>query len=96
MKTNLSPADIIALTMLDIVSMRIIDLMRTHPEVNHYQLETQEQLGRIKAGIVDCGCQRPSSCGSCRTKVEDEVYWSEKIDDLLDEAKNEIDNLDNQ
>lgn len=63
--------------------------MQSHPEVDQHQLEAQNVIGKMRAEIVGCGCIRPSSCGSCRSIVEDEVYWSEKIDDILDEAISE-------
>ncbi len=90
MKTTLSDIDKLALTVLDIASMRVLNLMQTHPETNKFQIEIQEQFGKMRAAIIDCGCIRPSSCGSCRSTVEDQIYWSEKMDDLIEEARNEF------
>jgi len=89
MKTTLSPQDQLALTLLNWVGAKTLNLMQTHPESNETQLKLQETLGQMRADIIQCGCKRPSSCGSCRSAVEDEVYWSEKIDDILDEAIDE-------
>ena len=89
MKTTLTPQDKYALVVLDWVASKKLQLMQSHPEVDQHQLEAQNVIGKMRAEIVGCGCKRPSSCGSCRSIVEDEVYWSEKIDDILDEAISE-------
>lgn len=74
---------------IDQASVNILSLMRTAPNANKYQIELHTLLGNFKSTVVGCGCVRPTSCGLCRTKVEDEIYWSEKMDDLLDEARRE-------
>lgn len=85
----LTIADRINIIRLDQMSLDVLAMMQSNPEANEYQIPLHELLGNFKASIVACGCIRPISCGTCRTRVEDEVYWSEKIDDLLDEARQE-------
>lgn len=89
MKQILSIQDQLALMKLDQAAVSLLHLVESHPHVEQPQLDIQSTIGQVRAAIIECGCKRPSSCGSCRSKVEDEVYWSEKIDDLLDEAKRE-------
>lgn len=85
----LTLTDRINIIKLDKMSLDILSMMPSVPQANIYQIELHELLGNFKATIIGCKCIRPSSCGSCRTRVEDEVYWSEKLDDLLDEARQE-------
>lgn len=78
---------------LDRTSRSFLMLM-DNSRFDHLQIGIQQMLGDFKAINVECGCTRPQSCGSCRTTVEDEIYWGEKMDDLLQEAINE--DRDNQ
>lgn len=86
---QLTLTDQLNIIRIDQASVNLLGLMRTNPEANRYQLNLHALLGNFKSSVVGCGCIRPASCGWCRTKVEDEVHWSEKIDDLLDEARRE-------
>ncbi len=89
MKQILSIQDQLALMQLDRMAVQVLGLIDSHKHIEQPQLDLQAAIGQMRSAIIECGCKRPSSCGSCRSKVEDEVYWSEKIDDILDEAKRE-------
>lgn len=89
MKQILSIQDQLALIKLDLAAVTLLRIIESHPHIEQPHLDMQSAIGQMRAEVIECGCKRPSSCGSCRSKVEDEVYWSEKIDDILDEAKRE-------
>jgi len=82
------------INLIDRTSLDFVMLMGETDLFNPLQLAMHELLGNFKSTAVGCGCIRPISCGSCRTIVEDEVYWQEKMDELLDEARQE--DKDNQ
>jgi hypothetical protein len=75
--------------LIDRTSLDFVMLMGETDLFNPLQLAMHELLGNFKATAVGCGCIRPHSCGLCRTIVEDEVYWQQKCEDLLDEARQE-------
>lgn len=91
---QLTVTDRLNIIRIDQASVNLLGLMRTNPDANQYQLDLHALLGNFKSSVVGCGCIRPTSCGFCRTKVEDEVHWSEKMDDLLDEAREEYNDTD--
>ena len=77
------------IALIDRTSRDFVLLMGDTNLFDKYQIEMHELLGNFKSTAVGCGCIRPSSCGSCRTIVEDEIHWQEKMEDLLDEARRE-------
>jgi hypothetical protein len=77
------------INLIDRTSRDFVMLMGETDLFDSLQLAMHELLGNFKATAVGCGCIRPISCGSCRTIVEDEVYWQQKCEDLLDEARQE-------
>jgi predicted Rdx family selenoprotein len=77
------------IALIDRTSRDFVLLMGDTDIFNRHQIEMHALLGNFKATAIGCGCIRPSSCGSCRTIVEDEIHWQEKMEDLLDEARRE-------
>lgn len=82
------------IALIDRTSRDFVLLMGDTSLFDKHQVEMHALLGNFKATAVGCGCIRPSSCGSCRTMVEDEIHWQEKMEDLLDEARDEYNNSD--
>lgn len=82
------------IALIDRTSRDFVLLMGATDIFNKHQIEMHALLGNFKATAVGCGCIRPSSCGSCRTIVEDEIHWQEKMEDLLEEAKQDYNDTD--
>jgi len=92
---NLTNQQRLSMAKIDKTSVEMLSLMRTSSNSNHLQLKLHELLGNFKSSVVGCGCIRPASCTFCRTEVEQELYYLEwrdhMMDDILDQARNEYD-----
>lgn len=74
---------------IDQISLDLLAIMGQSDSFDALQPAIQNELGKMKAALCTCGCTRPQSCGTCRTEVEDGLYWSEKADELIQELYDE-------